>query len=99
MPGLVTVKLTGVEQHHICPLHTRAYDRRTRLNVGMGHDVFAGLLAPAWQVAIAILVLVVTVLAGRTLARRGRSRMNRAMVVTGATVIGLVTVMVLLTNH
>jgi hypothetical protein len=60
------------------------------LNSGMGQVGLAGLIAPAWQAAIGVIALTVTIVAGRSLARRGRSRMNRAVVVSGVAIVGLV---------
>jgi len=70
-----------------------------RLNVRMASDAVLDLLSPAWQAAIGVVLVVVLVVAGRTLARRGPSRMNRAVVVTGVAVIGVVAIGVLLSSH
>jgi hypothetical protein len=46
-------------------------------------------LAPIWQFVIGVCVLVVLVAASARLARRGRSRMTTALLVTGAAAVGL----------
>ena len=66
---------------------------------GMGQDGLLDLLAPAWQAAIGVCVVVFVVLAVRSLARRGWSRMNRAVAVSGVAVIGLVVMGLLMAAH
>jgi hypothetical protein len=51
--------------------------------------------APIWQIAIGGCVLLVLVAASARLARRGRSRMTTALLVTGAAVISLAVIGVL----
>jgi hypothetical protein len=52
-------------------------------------DALMDLLFPLWQFVIGATVAVAVVVVALKLARRGRSRMRTAMVVTGATIIGL----------
>jgi hypothetical protein len=65
----------------------------------MNRDALLSLLSPAWQATLGVFVVVVLVIAGRSLVRRGRSRMNRAIVVSGLAVLGVVAVGVLLSGH
>jgi hypothetical protein len=58
-------------------------------------DGLLGVLAPVWQIAIGGCVLFVLVAASARLARRGRSRMTTALLVTGAAIIGLAVIGVL----
>jgi hypothetical protein len=62
-------------------------------------DGLLATLAPAWQVVIGGCVLVVVVAASARLARRGRSRMTTALLVTGAAAIGLAVIGVLTSRH
>ena len=62
----------------------------------MSQDALLGLLFPAWQLVIGVVVLVTVVLCSRRLLRRGPSRMTRALIVTGSAAIGLATLGVLL---
>jgi hypothetical protein len=71
----------------------------TRLNGDVGSEGLAGLVAPAWQATIGVCVLAVTVVAGRTLARRGPSRMNRAVLVCGLAILGVLAVGFLLASR
>jgi hypothetical protein len=64
--------------------------------VTMSQDALLGLLFPAWQLVIGVVVLVTVVLCSRRLLRRGPSRMTRALIVTGSAAIGLATLGVLL---
>ncbi|WP_213453343.1 hypothetical protein [Rhizomonospora bruguierae] len=59
-------------------------------------EALTDLLLPFWHFVIGSLVLVMVVVAGARLLRRGRSRMTTAMVVTAAAVIGLATIGILL---
>jgi hypothetical protein len=52
-------------------------------------DALLGLLLPFWQLVIGCCVLVVVVISVRRLGVRGASRMRRALVVTGAVVVGI----------
>ncbi|MEU1586056.1 hypothetical protein [Micromonospora sp. NPDC005710] len=66
-----------------------------------GARVFAeqallGLVGPFWQVVIGAVVLVVLVLSVGRLARRGRSRMTTALLVTAAAIAGFAVIGVLL---
>jgi predicted PurR-regulated permease PerM len=66
-----------------------------------GPHVVAGealldLLLPFWQLLIAVCVVVVLGVSVHRLARRGRSRMTTALLVTGAAAVGLVAIGVLL---
>ncbi|MEU5671834.1 hypothetical protein ACIBEF_00005 [Micromonospora sp. NPDC050795] len=68
---------------------------------GHGTRVFAeqallGLIGPFWQVVIGAVVLVVLVLSVGRLARRGRSRMTTALLVTAAAIAGFAVIGVLL---
>ncbi|MET8268813.1 hypothetical protein ACWD8I_31400 [Micromonospora arida] len=68
---------------------------------GHGARVFAeeallGLIGPFWQVVIGTVVLVVLVLSVGRLARRGRSRMTTALLVTAAAIAGFAVIGVLL---
>ncbi|MFI6783041.1 hypothetical protein [Micromonospora sp. NPDC050276] len=68
---------------------------------GRGATVFAeeallGLLGSFWQVVIGALVLVVLVLSVGRLARRGKSRMTTALLVTAAAIAGFAVIGVLL---
>ncbi|MEU1399023.1 hypothetical protein ABZ403_23525 [Micromonospora zamorensis] len=67
----------------------------------LGTRVFAeeallGLLLPFWQVVIGAVVLVVLVLSVGRLARRGKSRMTTALLVTAAAIAGFAVIGVLL---
>jgi hypothetical protein len=55
-------------------------------------EALLGLLLPFWQVLLGGAVVVFLVVAATKLARRGRSRMNTAIVVTGVAIIGLVVI-------
>ncbi|MFG2047864.1 hypothetical protein ACGFIW_10600 [Micromonospora sp. NPDC048935] len=68
---------------------------------GVGTRVLAeesllGLLLPFWQVVIGAVVLVVLVLSVGRLARRGKSRMTTALLVTAAVIAGFAVIGVLL---
>jgi len=58
-------------------------------------DALMDLLVPAWQFVIGVVVAVVVVVMAVRLARRGRSRMRTAMVVTGAGILGLTIIRIL----
>jgi hypothetical protein len=58
-------------------------------------DALLGLLLPFWQVVLGIAVVVFLVGASIRLARRGRSRMNTAIVVTTALLVGVMLIGVL----
>lgn len=53
------------------------------------NDGLLTMLAPIWQLAIGGCVLVVFVAASARLARRGRSRMTTALLVTGGAIVAL----------
>ncbi|WP_433387037.1 hypothetical protein [Micromonospora sp. KLBMP9576] len=55
-----------------------------------------GLLLPFWQVVIGAFALFVVLVSVARLARRGRSRMTTALLVTAGTIAGLAVVGVLL---
>jgi hypothetical protein len=59
-------------------------------------EALTNLLLPFWQLVIGALVLLMVVVAGARLLRRGPSRMTTAMVVTGAAAVGLATLGILL---
>ena len=65
----------------------------------MSQDALLGLLFPVWQLAIGTCVLATVAVCARRLLRRGPSRMNRALIVSGTAAIGLATVGILLTHH
>ena len=52
-------------------------------------DALMDLLFPLWQLVIGATVAVVVAIVALRLARRGKSRMRTAMVVTGAGIVGL----------
>ncbi len=52
-------------------------------------DALMDLLSPLWKIVIGGTVAVVVAVVGLRLARRGRSRMRTAMVVVGASILGL----------
>ncbi|MFC0006764.1 hypothetical protein [Micromonospora siamensis] len=62
----------------------------------LAEDALLGLLLPFWQLVIGGFVLVVLVLSVGRLARRGRSRMTTALLVTAAAIAGFTLVGVLL---
>jgi threonine/homoserine/homoserine lactone efflux protein len=59
-------------------------------------DALTNLLLPFWQVVISVCVAVAVVVAAVRLARRGRSRVNAALLLTGGTVVGVCAVGLLL---
>ncbi|MCG5445875.1 hypothetical protein NIE79_004403 [Micromonospora sp. NIE79] len=59
-------------------------------------EALLGLIGPFWQVVIGAVVLVVLVLSVGRLARRGRSRMTTALLVTAAAIAGFAVIGVLL---
>jgi hypothetical protein len=68
---------------------------------GLGATVLAeesllGVLLPFWQVVIGAVVLVVLVLSVGRLARRGKSRMTTALLITAAAIAGFAVIGVLL---
>ena len=52
-------------------------------------DALMDLLLPLWQYTIGATVAVVVLIMALRLAKRGRSRMRTALVVTGAGIVGL----------
>ncbi|MCX4389979.1 hypothetical protein OG777_24020 [Micromonospora peucetia] len=68
---------------------------RTRVTV-LAEDALLGLLLPFWQVVIGAFVVFVVLVSVARLARRGRSRMTTALLVTAAAIAGLAVVGVLL---
>jgi hypothetical protein len=62
-------------------------------------DALLGMLFPVWQIAIGVCVLAAVAVSAWRLAARGRSRMSTALVVTGAAVVGLAVVGVLLESN
>ncbi|TNH21211.1 hypothetical protein FHG89_32135 [Micromonospora orduensis] len=62
----------------------------------VAEEALLGLLLPFWQVVIGAVVLVVLVLSVGRLARRGRSRMTTALLVTAGAIAGLAVIGVLL---
>ncbi len=53
-------------------------------------DALLGMLFPFWQLVLGVVILGFLAATAGRLARRGRSRMNTALVVTGFAVLGLV---------
>ncbi|MCM0674922.1 hypothetical protein NCC78_09485 [Micromonospora phytophila] len=68
---------------------------RSRSTV-LAEDALLGLLLPFWQLVIGAFVLFVVVVSVGRLARRGRSRMTTALLVTAAAIAGFAVVGVLL---
>ncbi|PZF87517.1 hypothetical protein [Micromonospora deserti] len=62
----------------------------------LADDALLGLLLPFWQLVIGAFVLFVVVVSVGRLARRGRSRMTTALLVTAAAIAGFAVVGVLL---
>ncbi|MEO3780609.1 hypothetical protein ABGB16_28115 [Micromonospora sp. B11E3] len=62
----------------------------------LAEEALLGLLLPFWQLVIGAVVLVVILVSLRRLARRGRSRMTTALLVTAAAIAGLTVLGVLL---
>lgn len=58
-------------------------------------DALLGMLLPFWQLVLGAAVIVFVVGASIRLARRGRSRMNTMIIVTGAALLSLVVIGVL----
>lgn len=65
----------------------------------LAEEAVLGLLLPMWHLVIGALVLLAVVASMRRLARRGRSRMTTALLVTAGTIVGLAVVGVLLQGH
>jgi hypothetical protein len=70
-----------------------------RMSLAYSADGLLAMLAPVWQVVIGGCVLVVVIAASARLARRGRSRMTTALLVTGAAAIGLAVIGVLASRY
>ncbi|MEU4775676.1 hypothetical protein [Micromonospora sp. NPDC023633] len=68
---------------------------RTRVTV-LAEDALLGLLLPFWQLVIGAFVVFVVLVSVARLARRGRSRMTTALLVTAAAIAGFAVVGVLL---
>ncbi|MCL7461010.1 hypothetical protein ABT235_22085 [Micromonospora echinofusca] len=68
---------------------------RTRVTV-LAEDALTGLLLPFWQLLIGAFVVFVVLVSVARLARRGRSRMTTALLVTAAAIAGFAVVGVLL---
>ncbi|GGO07928.1 hypothetical protein GCM10011576_12860 [Micromonospora parathelypteridis] len=62
----------------------------------LAEESLLGLLLPFWQLVIGAVVLVVLVISVGRLARRGRSRMTTALLVTAAAIAGFAVIGVLL---
>ena len=62
----------------------------------LAEEALLGLLMPFWQLVIGAVVLVVILVSVGRLARRGRSRMTTALLVTAAAIAGLTVIGVLL---
>jgi hypothetical protein len=59
-------------------------------------DALSSLLLPIWQVAIGLCVVAAVVVVSVRLARRGRSRVTTALLVTGSAVVAICLVGILL---
>ena len=59
-----------------------------RVPATIAADALLGLLLPFWQIVIGIVIVIFVIGASVRLAGRGRSRMNTAIMVTGATLLG-----------
>jgi threonine/homoserine/homoserine lactone efflux protein len=59
-------------------------------------DPLLSMLLPFWQMVIGLCVLAAVVVAGVRLARRGRSRINTALLLTGGAVVGICALGILL---
>jgi len=59
-------------------------------------DGLLGLLSPLWQLVIGVFVVVAVLAAGARLARRGRSRMNAALLYIAAAIIAVTVLGVLI---
>ncbi|MFG1775846.1 hypothetical protein ACGFIR_21240 [Micromonospora sp. NPDC049051] len=68
---------------------------RTEVTV-LAEDALTGLLLPFWQLVIGAFVVFVVLVSVTRLAKRGRSRMTTALLVTAAAIAGLAVVGVLL---
>jgi hypothetical protein len=55
-------------------------------------DALLDLLLPFWQLVIGVFVLLMLAASVRQLARRGRSRMTTALLVSGAAAVALATI-------
>ncbi|MFF3869850.1 hypothetical protein [Micromonospora sp. NPDC001898] len=62
----------------------------------LAEEALLGLLMPFWQLVIGAVVLVVILVSVGRLARRGRSRMTTALLVTAGAIAGLTVIGVLL---
>jgi len=61
-----------------------------RVPATIAADALLGLLMPFWQIVLGLTILGFVAGASIRLARRGRSRMNTAIVVTGTMLLGAV---------
>ncbi|KAB1142483.1 hypothetical protein F6X68_21135 [Micromonospora sp. AMSO12t] len=68
---------------------------RTRVTM-LAEDALTGLLLPFWQLVIGAFVVFVVLVSVARLARRGRSRMTTALLVTAAAIAGFAVLGVLL---
>jgi hypothetical protein len=73
---------------------TSEQDGRAATSTAANDDLFAA-AAPIWQIVIGGCVLVAFVVASARLARRGRSRMTTALLITGAAAVSLAVIGVL----
>ncbi|QSB16064.1 hypothetical protein JQS43_07075 [Natronosporangium hydrolyticum] len=62
----------------------------------LSQDALLNLLLPVWQLAIGVCVVAAVVVVGFRLAKRGPSRVNTALLLTGGAVIGICALGVLL---
>jgi hypothetical protein len=61
-----------------------------RVPATIAADALLGLLVPFWQIVLGVAIGVFVIGGSIRLARRGRSRMNTAIVVTGTLLLGVV---------
>ncbi|MFC4107243.1 hypothetical protein [Micromonospora zhanjiangensis] len=65
----------------------------------LAEEAVLGLLLPMWHLVIGALVLFAVVASVRRLARRGRSRMTTALLVTAGTIISFAVIGILLQSR
>ncbi|MBX6357864.1 MAG: hypothetical protein IRZ05_18660 [Micromonosporaceae bacterium] len=70
-------------------------DGMTASPAPLAADALLGLLFPFWQLVIGIFVVLLLAVSVRRLARRGRSRMTTALLVSGAAAVAFAAVGIL----
>jgi hypothetical protein len=65
----------------------------------LAEDALLSMLFPLWQLVIGVCVVLVVALSARRLARRGPSRMTTAVIVSGAAVLGITALGLLLNGR